>query len=133
MSITEQQLQQLRLLKENADMQRSGSYVVKSDVREDVFRAFLAKLAGNPVTVTKENFDGLKLLCQEFVFPGFENEFKSFSAASCHRAISEGRATLADILLHPQWPQFFNARDPELFALYALFLIPASYKMSEIL
>ena len=130
-SISQAQLQTLGLLRDHGDLQRTGSYTVKSDVSEPVFRTFMQKLFGESPQVTKENYPGLKLLCQEFVFTGFDSDFQRFNAESCHAMLGSGVPTLPDVLLSPEWPQSFNAKDPSLFELYLSFLIPASSKMFE--
>jgi hypothetical protein len=71
-------------------------YQVRSPVRVDVFRVFVAALEGTPSVVTTENMNDLFFLCDEFGFTSLLSLVPDF--ISSHPVLdSEGPKRAADI------------------------------------
>jgi hypothetical protein len=75
---------------------------VRSSVRADTFRDFIAALEGKAVEITNENFRGLSLLCSEFGFQALSAKLGDFRASPAFRAMqpiedSEAGLRLAEL------------------------------------
>ena len=75
-------LEKLGLFQTHPELLARGEYRVQSDVESGIVDAFLAKLYGDEVraTVTRHNVEGLRALCDEFRFAGFDEDFEAFES-----------------------------------------------------
>jgi hypothetical protein len=56
----------------------ASPYNVESEVSLEIFEEFVAAIQGNPITITKDNFEGLTALCQEFRFSDLDSALSEF-------------------------------------------------------
>ena len=80
-------------------MLNCSEYRVKSNVDDEVLRAFVARLWTHKFTVTRENVDSVRAICREFGFSGFDEELKALSAgnACCQERIDRYDARFAEM------------------------------------
>jgi hypothetical protein len=89
-------VQVARLLAKCPRFEESLPYQVRSPVRVEVFRIFLAALEGAPPVVTTENMNDLFLLCEEFGFASLLSQVTDF--ISTHSvAHSKARQSISDL------------------------------------
>lgn len=71
-------LEGLPLFQKTPALLDSGAYTIKSNVDQDIVEMVLARLSGDwRQTVTKQNVNQLKTLCDELGFCGFDDEIRA--------------------------------------------------------
>jgi hypothetical protein len=65
----------------------AAPYAIRSSVGLPVFKQFVAALEARSVDITRENFEGLSLLCEEFGFRAFAVKLSEFKASRAFRSV----------------------------------------------
>ena len=78
----------LGIFKKHPDLLNDGQYRIKCQITQPVVDDFVARLRDGKeagVRVTEENVDGLKALCRELGYKGFDRDFLDFRRAQSQR------------------------------------------------
>ena len=78
----------LSIFKKHPDLLDDGKYRIKCEISQPIVDDFVARLrdgAEAGVLVTEENIEGLKSLCRELGYKGFDSDFRGFKRAQSQR------------------------------------------------
>ena len=73
-----QYMDKLDLFKNNPRLREASEYEVKSDVTSSTFQLFYMKILGGAGELSFEHVEGIRALCAEFGFHGFDEELSKY-------------------------------------------------------
>lgn len=71
-------MDKLDLFRNNPRLREASEYEVKSDVTSSTFKLFFVKIVGGSVEISYEHIEGIRALCLEFGFHGFDEELSQY-------------------------------------------------------
>ena len=104
-------VEHMELFQENRGLLQTGSYRVSAFVDAQILAVFADKVHGKDVVITDQVFDGLRNICSELGYHGFDELFQRFNQQRSRAMLSSGQNKIREVLADRRFPIFLQAGD----------------------
>ena len=112
--VSDDVVEQMELFRENKGLLQARCYRVHCFADAQILAVFADKVHGKDVVITKEVFDGVRNICSELGYHGFDELFKRFNQQRSNALLRSGQKKIREVVGDPRFLSFVKAGDGEL-------------------